>query len=97
MRKCGTALIWPLDIKANKLKSFNSFFIISFYSEGSVIAEVQNFYDLSSDATSASVEEKIDKSIKVYLSDATTYTRTSEASFDLLFCNDFEQFSNFKH
>ncbi|KTF77615.1 hypothetical protein cypCar_00040723 [Cyprinus carpio] len=46
-------------------------------SEGSVIAEVQNFYDLSSDATSASVEDKIEKSIKVYLPEGATYTRGS--------------------
>lgn len=74
------------------------FIIISFYSEGSVIAELQNLYDLSSSATSDSVGKKIDEAISEnQIQDATNFTRTSEAEFDLFSFSFFEQFNNFKH
>uniref|UniRef100_A0A673JTE4 SEA domain-containing protein n=1 Tax=Sinocyclocheilus rhinocerous TaxID=307959 RepID=A0A673JTE4_9TELE len=49
---------------------------------GSVIAEVQNFYDLSSSATSDSVGKKIDDAISEIIN-ATNYTRGSMCDIDI--------------
>ncbi|XP_016139585.1 mucin-13b isoform X3 [Sinocyclocheilus grahami] len=50
--------------------------------KGSIIAEVQNFYDLSSDATSDSVGKKIGDAISE-IEDATDYTRGSMCDLDI--------------